>query len=182
MGIKRKVGKVIEKVTISRLRESIMEKIPKNRIILDNGCGLTGSWDYGDQKDIHSVDLLWGDDATDLPYEKNYFDMVVFSGVIQYIEDYEKAISEMTRVLRPHGLMLITTINRESLLRKMGLITKKPKFTEKQLFTIKELEKLIKDNNYKIIDKWGVSFMSMPMSLCSNMCYLCKTRKKKEVR
>jgi len=172
--VRKLIGKVLETLTISSLRRSIEARIPIKGYILDNGSGYKGSWDYNNREDVASIDKLYGDDCTNLPFKNDEFDMVVFSGVIQYVEDYEKALKEIYRVLRRDGLFLITTINRNSLLRNFGLITKKPKIGESQLFSSEEIEELLQKHNFKIMEKWGASFIPITFELCSNICYICK--------
>ncbi|MEO0956186.1 MAG: bifunctional 2-polyprenyl-6-hydroxyphenol methylase/3-demethylubiquinol 3-O-methyltransferase UbiG [Pseudomonadota bacterium] len=51
----------------------------------------------------------------DLPYEDASFDAVVCVDVLEHVSDLSKAVSEISRVLRPGGLFLFDTINRSSL-------------------------------------------------------------------
>lgn len=52
--------------------------------------------------------------AESLPYENGAFDHAVCIGTIFYLERPEKAISELTRVVKSSGKILISTINTES--------------------------------------------------------------------
>jgi ubiquinone/menaquinone biosynthesis C-methylase UbiE len=171
------IGKVIEHFTIKNLRASIKQFIPINKLILDNGSGFRGSWDYSGQKDIFSVDRLYGDDCNKIRFEDNFFDMVVFAGVIQYVEEYTKSIIEIKRVLKNGGMIIMTTVNRDSLLRNLGLITKEPKFGENKIFTIQEIESLLQECGFIIMHKWGADCIPLPTSLCSNICYLARAKK-----
>lgn len=47
-------------------------------------------------------------DARSLPYESKCFDFVHSSETIEHLPDYEKAIGEITRVLKKKGKLLIT--------------------------------------------------------------------------
>ncbi|MBI2196476.1 class I SAM-dependent methyltransferase [Candidatus Daviesbacteria bacterium] len=49
--------------------------------------------------------------ATRLPFKNSSFDKVLISEVIEHIEDEEKALSEIRRVLKPNGLLILTTCN-----------------------------------------------------------------------
>ncbi|MFQ6083608.1 MAG: class I SAM-dependent methyltransferase [Candidatus Aminicenantia bacterium] len=42
-------------------------------------------------------------DATDLPFSENSFDAVFAFGILHHIENWQKAISEIYRVLKPGG-------------------------------------------------------------------------------
>lgn len=50
--------------------------------------------------------------AENLPYQANYFDIVVCVDVLEHVADLRKTIYEVSRVLQPNGLFLFDTINR----------------------------------------------------------------------
>lgn len=50
-------------------------------------------------------------DANKLPFGNNFFDKVVISEVIEHVEDQQKVLSEIYRVLKPGGIMVLTTCN-----------------------------------------------------------------------
>jgi ubiquinone/menaquinone biosynthesis C-methylase UbiE len=43
----------------------------------------------------------------DLPYDSNFFDLVVSFSVFEHLQEYQKALGEVYRVLRPQGLFLL---------------------------------------------------------------------------
>lgn len=47
-------------------------------------------------------------DACKLPYQNNFFDVVVSCDVFEHIEDHITAVSEVYRVLKPNGVLLFT--------------------------------------------------------------------------
>ena len=49
--------------------------------------------------------------VTDIPYEDNHFDGVLCLEVLEHVPDTEKAISEMVRVLKPGGKIIIIDKN-----------------------------------------------------------------------
>jgi len=62
-------------------------------------------------------------DATELPLRENSFDCVICSEVIEHVEDSEKLLSEVRRILRNGGIFIVTTPNWISwygLLRKIA--------------------------------------------------------------
>lgn len=54
----------------------------------------------------HGVDIVQG-----LPFEGGSFDTVMFLDVIEHLADHEQALSELSRVCRPGGHMIIITPN-----------------------------------------------------------------------
>lgn len=99
--------------------------------ILDLGCGagtyvrfLTGlgHWVVGLDYSLPSLSRATAADsrragqylageAYALPFENGQFDLVVSLGVLQAIAHPERALDEMTRVLRPTGLLVIEFLN-----------------------------------------------------------------------
>jgi len=65
-------------------------------------------------QDVRYVSLSLGDpamvcmDLQQLGFADNTFDLVLDAHVLEYVADYRRAISEMRRVLRPGGRMLLT--------------------------------------------------------------------------
>jgi SAM-dependent methyltransferase len=50
-------------------------------------------------------------DATDLPFSAASFDAITLFDLLEHIPDHQKAISEALRVLKPNGILLISTPN-----------------------------------------------------------------------
>lgn len=57
-----------------------------------------------------------------LPYGAEGFDAVVCVDVLEHVEDLVRVLAEVARVLRPGGLFLYDTINR-NLLSRLGVVT-----------------------------------------------------------
>jgi SAM-dependent methyltransferase len=47
-------------------------------------------------------------DALELPFESNSFDVVICSEVLEHIEAFEDVLSEIRRVLKPHGRLCVS--------------------------------------------------------------------------
>jgi 2-polyprenyl-6-hydroxyphenyl methylase/3-demethylubiquinone-9 3-methyltransferase len=50
--------------------------------------------------------------AMDLPFPDRSFDIVCCPELLEHVEDWQRCIDEFTRVLRPHGLLYLSTTNR----------------------------------------------------------------------
>lgn len=57
-----------------------------------------------------------------LPYKNNFFDVVLFTDVIEHMFDTDAALIQIYRVLKEGGLLLITTPNVASLARRILLL------------------------------------------------------------
>jgi ubiquinone/menaquinone biosynthesis C-methylase UbiE len=183
MNIKKIIGKWMERITVKNLNTEITKHV-KGKKILDNGCG-NGSFIYEMHKDkeIYGIDINRRDvlkrgakefrivDSTKLPYKNNFFDCVVFAGVIQYIRNYQKSVDEIRRVLKPGGRIIIAAVNKRSFFRRIRLINPIPKKDagEYQYFTFKELSEYLSKNEFSIAKEIGIDFIKIPKNLCSNI-------------
>lgn len=88
-----------------------------------------------------------------LEFEDNHFDSVFSMAAVEFIEDLEKAMQEMKRVVKPGGKILLGTIRKESV---WGRVYQKQAQKEDSVFgdaTFREpedLEKLDKENLIQI--------------------------------
>jgi len=73
----------------------------------------TSVCDYSDEfmkipgQRVETVDLNQGI----LPYEENSFDLVTFTEVAEHLENHRSIIREIYRVLKPGGMLILTTPN-----------------------------------------------------------------------
>jgi demethylmenaquinone methyltransferase/2-methoxy-6-polyprenyl-1,4-benzoquinol methylase len=58
-------------------------------------------------------------DATNLPYEDNYFDVVTMGFGLRNIQNAEKAVEEVYRILKPNGKFLHLDFGEKNLLSKI---------------------------------------------------------------
>lgn len=135
--------------------------------ILDVACG-TGIMfkHYGNRK-IYGVDIsedmlkiaknkfpnaqLSKADAEKLPFPDNKFSVVITSKFICHIPNYKKVISEMVRVTKPGGTIIIDFFNRDSLTfptTKIRLMT--GTLRHFNLFSYKDIRKIARENNLEI--------------------------------
>lgn len=58
--------------------------------------------------------------AEELPFPDNYFDCVTSMGVLHHVPDTEKAVSEIYRVLKPGGRLIVMFYHRNSALYRIS--------------------------------------------------------------
>ena len=82
----------------SKTSEFLFQKFPKLTII-DNDI----------DKNIFEPNKppeIYGD-VTNLDYEDNYFDIITSQDVLEHVQDYNKALFEIYRVLKNNGLLIL---------------------------------------------------------------------------
>lgn len=104
----------------------------KNKKILDIGCGPSGSLEWADNAKMrvgldpladeylklgakdHKMEYV-SSGSENIPFEDQYFDVVCSFNSIDHVEDLEKTISEIKRVLKKGGsFLLITDVNHKA--------------------------------------------------------------------
>ncbi|MCX5641693.1 MAG: class I SAM-dependent methyltransferase [Candidatus Omnitrophica bacterium] len=112
--------------------DSIVDKFPShiNLKVLDAGCGeghLIERLKIKNKSTYYGIDItgialqkakakapeaiLTIGDISNLPFESEFFDVVICTEVLEHIPNYEKAIGEMKRVLKKKGTLIITFPN-----------------------------------------------------------------------
>lgn len=132
-------------------------KPPKDALFLDAGCGSAShsirlaqrgfqvkAVDFSEkvldiaQKKIKDLNLdskieTQRENNCDLSFENNSFPYVLCWGVLMHIPEFEKAIDELARVLKPGGHLIISENNKDSLEAKIIKLFKNEKNVEKHM-------------------------------------------------
>ena len=122
--------------------------------VLDAGCGVGAfSEPLTADNEVYGVDFseksleyaatrglkTMPGDLTALDFPPDMFDVVLCIGVIQLIEAYQSVIRELARVTKPGGILLIQTLHRDSIQRKLlRLIERTKKFD--RMYAMSELQ------------------------------------------
>jgi len=61
-------------------------------------------------------------DAEDLPFEDNYFDAIFAGEVIEHLFDTDHFLDEVHRVLKPEGILVLSTPNLASIHNRIALL------------------------------------------------------------
>jgi len=94
--------------------------------------------------------------AEDLPFEDKAFDAVACMGALLYFKDPGKALSEVRRVLKPGGRIVVRTVNRNNLYTRstgLPLDAQAP-----NLYSRDELVRLLSDGGFNVIDTFTYGF------------------------
>lgn len=148
----------------ARLILNEFKKVKGKKIkILDAGCGF-GIYSFTLKKkgfEVYSIDcsekrihFLKGNgiknaqvmDIAKLNFKNNFFDAIVCSDVVEHVKNYEKAFSELSRVLKKGGRLLLTLPN----LSLHNILTYKKFYHIKPGYSKEDIERFARENNFKI--------------------------------
>jgi ubiquinone/menaquinone biosynthesis C-methylase UbiE len=112
--------------------------------------------DYG-KKIYPNIDFRLAN-ADKLPFKDNMFDTVLFYETIEHVEDPEKCLKEIKRVLKKDGNLIVAMDSGNWMFRVVWFVWEKTKGRVWQgahlhPFYHKDLEKLIKESGFKIKKK-----------------------------
>jgi 2-polyprenyl-3-methyl-5-hydroxy-6-metoxy-1,4-benzoquinol methylase len=123
-----------------RLRETIIRQVPREaQNILDIGCGSAWVAGYFCKKGVavYSMDISAGNptralqtypfdnhvalvaDVYELPFAQNTFDCIIAAEVMEHTPDPKLFISNLLRVLKPDGTLILTTPFQENIVHSL---------------------------------------------------------------
>jgi ubiquinone/menaquinone biosynthesis C-methylase UbiE len=94
--------------------------------------------------------------SEDLPFKDEKFDMILHFSTLQHVDDQHKTLSEIKRVLKDNGLLVVSVpLNKNifTLFRKI----KNQEYVTK-VFDIRELKKVLTENGFEILKIRGCGF------------------------
>jgi len=177
----KNIGNLADSARVKNMLSILEEMKFENKNILDIGCydgtflsliknrsnnfyGLEAS-EWGFQKSRQkgiNVQQYFFDDVAKFPHENGFFDIVIAGEIIEHIYDTDFFLSEIYRLLKPDGHLIISTPNIASLGRRLLLLFGKNPIIELspnkldssghiRYFTFKALGEILEKHNFKII-------------------------------
>jgi len=144
----------------------LFEKEPLGKTILDAGCGPgIFSADMAKTNQVIGMDFCMNmlkicssqklspicANITQTPFRKDSFDTALGIEVFQYVENFKLCMEEMLRILKPNGTLCVSTLNSESVIRKIYKTFIPRKERE---FSVKQISDAMRDFGFK-----NISFM-----------------------
>jgi len=105
------------------------------------------------------------DDLDSLKVKKKY-DIILLLEILEHLDDWDSLIPKIKNILKPKGLLVISTINKTSFSKIFAIFVAEkilkwvPKNTHDydKFITPTELSKILCENNFKILDTTGLNF------------------------
>lgn len=126
----RELNGILEKFSEGKLLD--IGTTPFTFFLSENSKHKVFGYDYNDlQKercDRYNVSFQSGDLTTDkLPYEKNFFDYILFAEVFEHLHaDPVRILDAFHNILKPGGFLILGTPNLASLANRLKLLFNKP--------------------------------------------------------
>lgn len=98
--------------------------------------------------------------ASNLPFKDNSFDIVLSTEVIEHVANQKKALSEMSRVVKKGGILVLTTPNKmyKPLFDLLSLMNIRPYHGIENWFYKGEIEHFMISKKMKIINNFYFNF------------------------
>lgn len=109
--------------------------------------------------------------ADALPFQNNAFDIVTCFDVIEHLKHHKVMLDEIYRVLKPQGILYISTPNKIvwNLARRLNIQPGNPFHLHE--YTLNEFKDVLKKSGFKIINVEGVMLpipLTRLLSICKN--------------
>jgi len=103
------------------------------------------------------AEIILGD-AEETPFENNYFDFVFMTEVLEHLLDYNKALSEVKRVLKPGGIFVVTVPNRDWLRYDFydKIRNKNLQPVDDHYFRFQEIKSLLEAHSFAVLKYRGL--------------------------
>jgi len=110
-------------------------------------------WAVAEAKRLYNLDIAPGTIYT-AQYEKNSFDVITLLDVIEHVDDPKSLLQEIHRILKPEGMLILSTPNIGSLVaRLLGPKWWHIRRAHQYYFTWKTIQQLLKESGFSIIRK-----------------------------
>ncbi len=110
---------------------------------------------------IKNIRLLLHNAEEKLPFKNNTFDTVLFFAVLEHLKNRERAITEVYRVLKTGGKLLLSVPNKDTTWKKLQKYVGLNYFSDsdhKIEFSKKSIYNFLRDGGFKNINIYPVSF------------------------
>ncbi|MBC7350324.1 MAG: class I SAM-dependent methyltransferase [Candidatus Aminicenantes bacterium] len=108
------------------------------------------------ERGIKAIDCV----AENLPYENQSFDVALLVTTICFVDDPERSLKEINRILKPGALVIVGLVDAKSPLGKIYLEKKDRSFfyREARFFSCQEVVELLEETGFEVEQIWQTVF------------------------
>lgn len=145
-----------------RMLAHIQEKYPQSKCV---GVEYSQELVNFSKARFPALNVVQGD-IESLNFQEETFDVAVATAVIEHVPSPEKALEEIKRVLRPEGILILTSPDPfwESLASRLGHLDEDQ---HQNVYNLKKLKELVSDEKFQILkaEKFMLSPIGMPFEI-----------------
>ncbi len=101
-------------------------------------------------------------DVTNLPFENNFFDKVFVLDVLEHVEELDKAIEEIKRVLKTHGNIILSGPTETWFYKLCRLFYRQMIDFEEHIHTVYGIEKKIQLKGFQLVNQKSLPGFLIP--------------------
>ena len=109
------------------------------------------------------VEFSDGVAAEKLPYKSESFDHVACLSALLYYESAERALAEIRRVLKPSGRLVLRTVSRDNLVRRLRGRDVDP--ATRNVFSLSELREFVAVRGFTVRESFSYAFFPPILSM-----------------
>lgn len=160
--------------------------------LLDVGCGMGFmAWFFSKKCDVYAIDISFKSikfssqnkkvkwincNALMLPFKDNYFDYIITSEVMEHVEDGYGFVGELKRVVKPGGIVILSTPSIDGILRVSKICHMHGSETHHKIgYSKDELLPMFKKNGLEVLNiKYGLNFFTQIFMEITKIGYTIK--------
>jgi len=112
-------------------------------------------------KEIETCDIRLAD-AKQMPFEPEFFDVVFVLDVLEHIEEIEKTINEIRRVLKPEGFVILSGPTESRFYKFCRVLYRRKLEHEEHVHTIYDIEKKFEVKGFQLVKRESLPGFPIP--------------------
>jgi len=112
-------------------------------------------------KKIENCDIRLAD-ATHMPFEAEFFDIVFVLSVLEHIEELENTLNEIQRILKPEGIVILSGPTESWFYKFCRVLYRRKLEHEEHVHTIYGIEKKFEANGFQFIKRESLPGFPIP--------------------
>jgi len=101
-------------------------------------------------------------DARQMPFEKEFFNVVFVLDVLEHIEELEKTINEIKRVLKPEGFVILSGPTESWFYKFCRVLYRRMLEHEEHVHTVYDIEKKFESKGFQLVKRESLPGFPIP--------------------
>ncbi len=101
-----------------------------------------------------NLNVVYGEDPVRLPFEDESFDVVLSCGVLEHVEDESGSLTEIRRILRPEGLLIVMMLPNEWSYAEFMARNVFRASDHERLYSMEKMCRLLSTFGFEAVETW----------------------------